>query len=81
MPLDVMVKELAPIIVNCEVSDDLIASMAVSIPTSAIIPKAIMHIVSTALTLFDFMALNDILRFSLKILTFNLVRPIKANLM
>jgi glyoxylate utilization-related uncharacterized protein len=61
------VKELAPIRVNWEVSDDLIASIAVSIPTRAIIPKAMMHIVRTALTLFDLIALTAILRLSLKI--------------
>jgi len=64
------VNELAPIIVNCDVSDDLIASIAVSIPTSAIIPKAIIHIVRTALTLFDLIALADILKFSLNMLIF-----------
>jgi hypothetical protein len=59
-----MVKELAPIIVNWLVRDDLIASIAVSIPTNAMIPKAIIQIVRIALTLLDFMARNAILRFS-----------------
>lgn len=59
-----MVKEFAPIIVNWVVSDDLIASIAVRMPTRAIIPNAIIQIVSIALTLFDFIALNEILRFS-----------------
>jgi glyoxylate utilization-related uncharacterized protein len=56
---------LLSIMVNCDVSDDLIASIAVSIPTRAIIPKAIMQMVSTALTLFDCIALIAILRLSL----------------
>jgi hypothetical protein len=64
------VNEFAPITVNCEVRDDLIASIAVRIPTKAIIPKAMMHMVRIALTLFDLMALMEILRFSLKILAF-----------
>jgi hypothetical protein len=53
MPRDEMVKELAPIIVNWDVKEDLIASIAVRIPTRAIMPNAIMQIVSIALTLFD----------------------------
>jgi hypothetical protein len=61
---DRIVKEFAPIMVNWVVSDDLIASIAVRMPTRAIIPNAIMQIVSIALTLFDFIALNEILRFS-----------------
>jgi glyoxylate utilization-related uncharacterized protein len=59
------VKELAPIMVNWEVSDDLMASIAVRIPTRAIIPKAIIQIVRTALTLFDRIALVAIFRLSL----------------
>jgi len=70
IPLEVMVKELAPIIVNWFVRDDFMASMAVSIPTRAMIPKAIIHIVNTARTLLDIIALIDILKFSLKILVF-----------
>jgi hypothetical protein len=66
IPLDDMVKEFAPIIVNWFVREDLIASMAVSIPTSAIIPNAIIHMVRIALILFDFIALKTILKFSLK---------------
>ena len=58
--------EFAPIIVNWFVREDLIASIAVSIPTSAMIPKAIIQIVRIALTLFDFIARIAILRFSLK---------------
>ena len=61
--------EFAPIIVNCEVRDDLMASMAVRMPISAIIPNAMMHIVRIALTLFDLIAFIEIRRFSLKILT------------
>jgi len=38
--------------------------MAVSIPTRAMIPKAIIAIVSAALTLFDLIALNATLTFS-----------------
>jgi hypothetical protein len=60
------VNEFAPIIVNWFVREDLIASIAVSIPTSAMIPKAIIQIVRIALTLFDFIARIAILRFSLK---------------
>jgi len=63
------VNELAPIIVNWDVSDDLIASIAVSIPTRAIIPKAIMDIVRIALNLLELIALIAILRLSLKIPT------------
>jgi len=44
-------------------------------PTSAIIPNAIIHIVSIALTLFDLIALNEILIFSLKILNFITLTP------
>jgi hypothetical protein len=69
---------LAPSIVNWLVSDDLIASIAVSIPTSAIIPNAIMLIVSAALTLFDLIALKDILRLSLNMLNFIFLRFILA---
>jgi hypothetical protein len=68
MPREVMVKELAPIIVNCDVIDDLMASIAVRIPTSAIMPNAIMHIVSIARTLLELIAFSEIFRFSLKIL-------------
>jgi len=67
IPLEVIMKEFAPIIVNWLVREDLIASMAVSIPIRAIIPKAIMQIVSTALTRFDLIARNEIFKFSLKI--------------
>jgi hypothetical protein len=35
-------------------------------PTRAIMPKAMMHIVRIALTLFDFIALKEILKFSPK---------------
>ena len=66
MPLDVMVKEFAPIIVNWFVREDFIASIAVRIPTSAMIPKAMIQMVRIALTLLDLMALKAILRFSLK---------------
>jgi Zn-dependent oligopeptidase len=65
-----MVKELAPIMVNWFVKEDFIASIAVSMPTSAIMPKAMIQIVSIALTLFERIALNEILKFSLNMLTF-----------
>ncbi len=58
--------EFAPIIVNWFVREDFIASIAVRMPTSAMIPKAIIQIVRIALTLFDFIARIAILRFSLK---------------
>jgi hypothetical protein len=61
-----MVNELAPIIVNWFVREDLIASIAVRIPISAMIPNAIIQIVRIALTLFDFIARIAILRFSPK---------------
>ena len=57
-------KEFAPIIVNCSVRVLFNPSMAVSIPTRAMIPKAIIAIVSAALTLFDLIALNATLTFS-----------------
>jgi hypothetical protein len=53
MVLELIVNEFAPIMVNWEVSDDFMASIAVRIPTRAIIPKAIIHMVRIALTLFD----------------------------
>jgi hypothetical protein len=73
IPRDVIVNELAPIIVNWLVRDDFIASIAVRIPTNAIIPNAIMHIVSIALTLLDLIARNEIFRFSLKMAIFNIL--------
>ena len=72
MPLEEIVNELAPIIVNCSVSELLIESIAVRIPISAIIPKAIIQIVNIALILFDFIARTEILKFSMKILNLNI---------
>ena len=64
IPLEDIVKELAPIIVNWSVREDFIASIAVNIPINAIIPNAIIQIVSIDRTLFDLIALSAILRFS-----------------
>jgi len=73
IPLDDIVNELAPIIVNCSVREVLMASMAVSIPIRAIIPNAIMQTVKIVLTRFDFIARTAILKFSLKILNLNII--------
>jgi len=50
--------------VNWFVMDDFMESMAVSIPTRAIMPIAMMQIVRIVRTLFDLIALKEILRFS-----------------
>lgn len=64
-----MVKVFAPIKVNSLVIDFLIESMAVSIPTKAVMPTAIIKTVRIVLNRFDLMELRDIFRFSLKKVT------------
>jgi hypothetical protein len=64
MERDVIWNEFAPIIVNCWVSVLFKPSIAVKIPTRAIMPKAMIDIVRIALTLFDLIALNATLTFS-----------------
>jgi len=53
-----------PILANSDVMEFLIASIAVRIPTRAIIPKAMMNIVRIALTIFDRIDFVLILKFS-----------------
>ena len=61
---EVIVNELAPIIVNCSVRVLLRPSMAVRMPTRAMMPNAMIAIVRAALTRFDLIALNATLTFS-----------------
>jgi hypothetical protein len=63
--------------VNWLVSEDLMASIAVRIPTSAMIPNAIIQMVRIDLTLFDLIALIEILRFSQN--SPNLLNLVKAD--
>jgi hypothetical protein len=69
--LEVIENELAPINVNCSVRVFLRPSIAVRIPTRAIMPNAMIAIVSTALTLFDLIALN-----ATRIFSQNSVKPL-----
>jgi hypothetical protein len=64
MLLDSMVKVLAPIRLNESVRLLLMESMAVRIPTSAIIPNAMMKTVSIVLSKLVLMDFREILRFS-----------------
>jgi len=64
MLLDSMVNVLAPIRLNESVRMLLIESMAVRIPTSAIIPNAMMKTVSMVLSKLVLMDVRAILRFS-----------------
>jgi hypothetical protein len=58
------VNVLAPIEANCELITALIDSIAVSMPTNAIIPKAIIKIVSTLRTMLVLMDCIEIRMFS-----------------
>jgi hypothetical protein len=62
-----MAKALAPIVENWAVRVLLIDSMAVNIPTRAIIPNAMINIVSIALRELAFIDLTAIRTFSLRI--------------
>jgi hypothetical protein len=70
---EVIENELAPIIVNCWVRVFFKPSMAVRIPTRAIMPNAMIAIVRAALTLFELIALKATLIFSvINVILFNL---------
>jgi hypothetical protein len=64
IPLLVIVKVLAPIIENELLMLPLMDSIAVKIPTNAIIPKAIIKIVRIVRKGLERIAFNDILKFS-----------------
>jgi hypothetical protein len=61
-----MVNEFAPIIEKVLLIEPLIELIAVDIPTKAIIPIAIMRMVSIVLRGLDFIDNQEILMFSLK---------------
>ena len=57
---------LAPMAVKLSSSQYLIASMEVSIPTRAMIPNAMIRMVSTERTMLLWMDFNEIRRFSMR---------------
>ena len=59
-----MVKVLVPIVANCLLMVDLIECIAVRIPTSAIIPKAIIRMVRMVRKKFERMDPIETLKFS-----------------
>jgi len=59
-----MVKVLAPILLNSLVMEVLIDSIAVRIPTNAIIPKAMISVVRIVRSKLDFTELIEIRKFS-----------------
>ncbi|GAB4296280.1 MAG: hypothetical protein Kow0068_20730 [Marinilabiliales bacterium] len=65
MLLDCIVKVLAPILANCEVNEFFKESIAVRIPTRAIIPNAIIKTVNTVRNIFERTELIAIRKFSL----------------
>jgi hypothetical protein len=71
MLLDSMVKVFAPIIEKESVRLPLMESMAVRIPTRAIIPKAMMKTVRIVLSRFVRIDFRAIRRFSINIANFN----------
>jgi hypothetical protein len=61
-----MVNELAPIIEKALLMEPLMESIAVEIPTRAMIPSAMITMVRVVLSGFEFIESQDIRRFSLK---------------